>query len=192
MMEALDIFASASLWGAVLRIATPLIFGTLGALICERAGKNLKAGVQGHGFHLEGRGDRFQQLKAHFASARAGHHQPLVPAYVEPASYGFTRAWFGLFGHVPPAARRGEHFESGPQKVVQPDSALCARHLVAQVHAAAERPADLELPDRAVGVAHQADRAVLGCDGVDLGVGPTECLDGPDLFADKVREISMQ
>ncbi len=33
MMEALDIFASAGLWAAVLRIATPLIFGTLGALI---------------------------------------------------------------------------------------------------------------------------------------------------------------
>ena len=38
MMEALDILTTASLWAAVLRIATPLIFGVLGALICERAG----------------------------------------------------------------------------------------------------------------------------------------------------------
>lgn len=46
MMDALDIFASAGLWAAVLRIATPLIFGTLGALICERAGV-LNLGIEG-------------------------------------------------------------------------------------------------------------------------------------------------
>lgn len=46
MTEALDIFATASLWAAVLRIATPLIFGTLGALICERAGV-LNLGIEG-------------------------------------------------------------------------------------------------------------------------------------------------
>jgi len=46
MSEALDIFASAGLWGAVLRIATPLIFGTLGALLCERAGV-LNLGIEG-------------------------------------------------------------------------------------------------------------------------------------------------
>jgi ABC-type uncharacterized transport system permease subunit len=46
MMEALEIFASASLWASVLRIATPLIFGTLGALICERAGV-LNLGIEG-------------------------------------------------------------------------------------------------------------------------------------------------
>ena len=38
MSAALDILFTASLWAAVLRIATPLIFGTLGALICERSG----------------------------------------------------------------------------------------------------------------------------------------------------------
>ena len=47
MMEAIDILFTASLWGAVLRIATPLIFGTLGALICERAGV-LNLGIEGH------------------------------------------------------------------------------------------------------------------------------------------------
>ncbi|HEY9055869.1 MAG TPA: ABC transporter permease [Aurantimonas sp.] len=46
MSEALDIFASAGLWAAVLRIATPLIFGTLGALLCERAGV-LNLGIEG-------------------------------------------------------------------------------------------------------------------------------------------------
>ena len=46
MMDALDIFTTAGLWAAVLRIATPLIFGTLGALICERAGV-LNLGIEG-------------------------------------------------------------------------------------------------------------------------------------------------
>ena len=46
MTEALDILLSASLWAAVLRIATPLIFGTLGALLCERAGV-LNLGLEG-------------------------------------------------------------------------------------------------------------------------------------------------
>jgi simple sugar transport system permease protein len=41
-----DIVASAGLWAAVLRIATPLIFGTLGALLCERAGV-LNLGIEG-------------------------------------------------------------------------------------------------------------------------------------------------
>jgi ABC-type uncharacterized transport system permease subunit len=41
-----DIIASAGLWAAVLRIATPLIFGTLGALMCERAGV-LNLGIEG-------------------------------------------------------------------------------------------------------------------------------------------------
>ena len=46
MLDALDIFASAGLWAAVLRIATPLMFGTLGALLCERAGV-LNLGIEG-------------------------------------------------------------------------------------------------------------------------------------------------
>ena len=46
MTEALDILMSASLWAAVLRIATPLIFGVLGALLCERSGV-LNLGIEG-------------------------------------------------------------------------------------------------------------------------------------------------
>ena len=41
-----DILGNASFWVAVLRIATPLIFGTLGVLLCERAGI-LNLGIEG-------------------------------------------------------------------------------------------------------------------------------------------------
>ena len=41
-----DIVASSAFWIAVLRIATPLIFGTLGVLLCERAGV-LNLGIEG-------------------------------------------------------------------------------------------------------------------------------------------------
>ena len=46
MTEILEILTSASLWAAVLRIATPLIFGVLGALLCERSGV-LNLGIEG-------------------------------------------------------------------------------------------------------------------------------------------------
>ena len=46
MGEALEILTSASLWAAVLRIATPFIFGVLGALLCERSGV-LNLGIEG-------------------------------------------------------------------------------------------------------------------------------------------------
>jgi general nucleoside transport system permease protein len=46
MAELLDILANPALWIAVLRIATPLVFGTLGVLLCERAGV-LNLGIEG-------------------------------------------------------------------------------------------------------------------------------------------------
>lgn len=46
MSELLDLLATQSLWIAVLRIATPLLFGTLGVLLCERAGV-LNLGIEG-------------------------------------------------------------------------------------------------------------------------------------------------
>lgn len=46
MNEVVDILTSAGLWAAVLRIATPYIFGTLGALLCERSGV-LNLGIEG-------------------------------------------------------------------------------------------------------------------------------------------------
>lgn len=45
-MELLDLLAGTPFWVAVLRIATPLILGTLGVLLCERAGV-LNLGIEG-------------------------------------------------------------------------------------------------------------------------------------------------
>ena len=45
-MEVIDILTNQSFWVAVLRIATPLILGTLGVLLCERAGV-LNLGIEG-------------------------------------------------------------------------------------------------------------------------------------------------
>lgn len=45
-MEAFDILLQSSFWAAAIRIATPFIFGVLGALICERAGV-LNLGIEG-------------------------------------------------------------------------------------------------------------------------------------------------
>ncbi len=46
MIEVIDILLNQSFWVAVLRIATPLILGTLGVLLCERAGV-LNLGIEG-------------------------------------------------------------------------------------------------------------------------------------------------
>ncbi len=46
MSEILDIITSAPFWIAALRVATPLILGTLGVLLCERAGV-LNLGIEG-------------------------------------------------------------------------------------------------------------------------------------------------
>ena len=45
-VDVVALFANADFWSAVLRIATPLIFGTLGALLCERSGV-LNLGIEG-------------------------------------------------------------------------------------------------------------------------------------------------
>ncbi len=45
-MDALSILLTASLWAAAVRIASPLIFATLGELVCERAGV-LNLGIEG-------------------------------------------------------------------------------------------------------------------------------------------------
>ena len=46
MSEVLDLLLAAPFWVAVLRIATPLILGTLGVLLCERSGV-LNLGIEG-------------------------------------------------------------------------------------------------------------------------------------------------
>lgn len=45
-MEIFDILLSATFWAAAVRIASPLIFATMGELICERAGV-LNLGIEG-------------------------------------------------------------------------------------------------------------------------------------------------
>ncbi len=45
-MDVIEILLTVSFWAAATRIATPLIFGTLGELICERAGV-LNLGIEG-------------------------------------------------------------------------------------------------------------------------------------------------
>ena len=45
-MEAVEIVFTTTLWAAAIRIASPLIFATLGELICERAGV-LNLGIEG-------------------------------------------------------------------------------------------------------------------------------------------------
>ncbi len=45
-MDILDLLLSASFWAAAIRIASPLIFATMGELICERAGV-LNLGIEG-------------------------------------------------------------------------------------------------------------------------------------------------
>ncbi len=45
-MDLLDILLTANFWAAAIRIGTPLIFGVLGALICERSGV-LNLGIEG-------------------------------------------------------------------------------------------------------------------------------------------------
>ena len=46
MSSLLDLLTALPFWVAVLRIATPLVFGTLGVLLCERAGV-LNLGIEG-------------------------------------------------------------------------------------------------------------------------------------------------
>lgn len=46
LWAALDILTQANFWAATVRIATPLIFGVLGALLCERVGV-LNLGIEG-------------------------------------------------------------------------------------------------------------------------------------------------
>jgi ABC-type uncharacterized transport system permease subunit len=46
MTDLLELLANPAFWVAVLRIATPLILGTLGVLLCERAGV-LNLGIEG-------------------------------------------------------------------------------------------------------------------------------------------------
>ena len=106
------------------------------------------------------------------ASSPTGNSQPVLPS--------------AFLGDVTALADGRVHLQAGAEPVVEPDRAVGAGDFVAEVHAAAERPAHFELADGAVLVAHQADRVVLGLDRMDLRVAPAHDLDRPDVFADEV------
>ncbi len=95
---------------------------------------------------------------------------------------------FCLLGDVTLARAGGEHLEAGAQPVVQPDGALGAADLIAQVHATPEGPAYLELADRPALEPDQPDAVVLGVDGVHQRVGPAHDLDGPVGLADEAAD----
>ena len=72
--------------------------------------------------------------------------------------------------------------------MVEPDGAVGAGNLVAQVHAAAERPAHLELADGARRKPDERNRVVLVLDGVDHGVGGAHDLHRPVPLAHEVAD----
>nr|HMN83463.1 PhoH family protein [Burkholderiaceae bacterium] len=76
-----------------------------------------------------------------------------------------------------------EHLEARAQEVVEPDRALGPGDLVAQVHAATERPAHLELADRAV--KPDTVQLMLAGDGEPLPVGA----DGSALLATRRGDL---
>ena len=119
--------------------------------------------------------DGVEHVREHVGVAQLGD---LVADREEPAARAL-----GLLGHVRLAGAGGEDLEAGAETVVRPDRALGAGDLVAQVHAAAERPADLELAHRSALEPDQRDRVVLGLDRMDERVGPAHHLDGPVLLA---------
>src|SRR5579883_387504 len=121
--------------------------------------------------------DGVQHLREHRGIAQLAD---LVSNREQPAAVGF-----GLLGDVALLSRGRKHLEAGAQPVVEPDGTLRAGNLVAQVHAAAEAPTDLELADGAAVIANQPDRVVLRGDGMHLGIGPAHDLKRPDVLADE-------
>ena len=85
--DILDILASTPFWIAVLRIATPLIFGTLGVLLCERAGV-LNLGIEG--IMVVGAFTGWLSPKA--ARGMLGASRP-VPAS-EPRAFDAASSWY--------------------------------------------------------------------------------------------------
>ena len=124
--------------------------------------------------------DGGEHVGEHIDITQLGH---LVADREEPAGRGL-----GLLCDVAAPATGREHLEPGPQEVVHPDRAMRARDFVAQVHPAAERPADLELADGAGLEADERDGVVLIRDRMDQRVGVTQHLDRPIPLADEVAD----
>src|SRR5262249_38492925 len=92
----------------------------------------------------------------------------------------------GFFRDVVFFADRRVHFHSRAEPMVEPNRAVGAGYLVAEVHAATEGPANFELADGAIFVAHESDRVVLGFDRMDERISPAHNLDWPDVLANEV------
>ena len=90
-----------------------------------------------------------------------------------------------LLRDVAAGASGAEDLEAGPQGVVDPDRAVGARDLVAEIHAAAKRPTDLELADGARFEVDQRHRVVVVGDRMDERVGVAHDLDRPVALADE-------
>ncbi|MEM9032217.1 MAG: ABC transporter permease [Pseudomonadota bacterium] len=95
-MEILEILLSATFWTAAVRIASPLIFATMGELICERAGV-LNLGIEG--IMVAG---AFTGWMAVYGGA--GLWQGVLAAMVAGMAFGLVHAIltvpFGLSQHV--------------------------------------------------------------------------------------------
>ena len=72
--------------------------------------------------------------------------------------------------------------------MVEPDCAFGASHFIAQIHAAAEGPAHLELADGAALELDQGNAVVFGLDRVDQRILPAHHFHGPVVLADKVAD----
>ncbi len=128
-------------------------------------------GLDGGALRVEG----VEHVREHVVVAE---RRRLVAHREEPARLGLR-----LLRHVAARPRRREHLEARAEPVVEPDRAVAARDLVAQVHAPAERPRRLELREGAARVAHEAHHRVLGLDRVHLRRTPAHGLDRPHVLA---------
>jgi ABC-type uncharacterized transport system permease subunit len=79
-MEAFDILLQSTFWVAAIRIASPLIFATMGELICERAGV-LNLGIEGI-----------------MVAAPLPAGSPSIPAAICGPASSSPRWWARLFG----------------------------------------------------------------------------------------------
>ena len=126
-MDALEILFSATLWAAAIRIASPLIFATLGELISERAGV-LNLGIEGimtvgafaGWFTVYQGGDlMLGVLVAAFAGAAFGllHAILVVPLGLSQHVTGIGITLFHNAGHA--LFRRGAYDSPIPARIVE-------------------------------------------------------------------------
>jgi ABC-type uncharacterized transport system permease subunit len=124
-MEAFEILFQASFWAAAIRIASPLIFATMGELICERAGV-LNLGIEG--IMVAGAFAGWITVYAGGAVDRAWRSRLLVGH----AAFGLLHA--GLTVVFRPVAARGRarHHAAGHRRAITPTGSPARGDLAAQ------------------------------------------------------------